>query len=181
MKNPNLFATVTRSITLNAGQAWVWRALTESEFLGQWLDAKVSCVPEIGGAIDILWSDGSHVGGEIVLLDAPHHLIMHWWDAGKLAREDDPGMITVLLEMLDTGYDISQVNDEWMAEIHAGWDMFLASMQSMAREQGAVDPLPDHVKSQSSPGLRIADPRQPQKGHNVSTTNYQECGVHGDT
>jgi uncharacterized protein YndB with AHSA1/START domain len=156
MKNPDRFATVTRSIAVDADQAWVWRALTDSALLGQWLDADVTCTPKIGGAIDILWPDGSHVGGEIVLFDAPHHLIMHWWDADSWAQNNDPGMITVLLwtlrpvgerhtqlDLLDTGYDLSRVNDEWMTEIHAGWDQFLASLQAMAREEAAVTPGKD--------------------------------------
>jgi uncharacterized protein YndB with AHSA1/START domain len=148
MKNPDLFSIVSRSIVVDADQAWTWRALTDAGLMGQWLDAQVTLEPKLAGAIDIRWADESHIGGEIVLIDAPHHLIMHWWDAGTLAREDDPGLITVMtwtlcpfdnhrtrLDLLDTGYDLSRVDDAWMQAINEGWDQFLATMQSLARER----------------------------------------------
>lgn len=133
LEDPDKFETVQKSLDLHADVPGVWQMITDSELMGQWLGAQVAFKPELGGTIDILWPDGSHVGGEVVLIDAPNHLITHWWDADSLARDNDPGIITIMhwqvtssddgstrLELVDTGYDRSRVSDEWMRDIHNG-------------------------------------------------------------
>lgn len=145
LKNPDKFVTVAKTLTLDADVDWAWRALTEPTVMGLWLDATVRCTPELGGGIDIRWPDGSHVGGEIALIERPHHLITHWWDADSLAKDDDPGLITVMrwtlkpltqeqtqLELVDTGYDLTRVDDEWMAEITKGWDEMLGNLVALS-------------------------------------------------
>ena len=115
--------------------------------MGQWLGATVTCVPHPGGEIAIRWSEDDHVGGEVVLVDPLRHLILRWWDTTSLTGNDDEGMVTVLLwrlmpihdgrtrlELIDAGYDRSQVSSTWMQEIERGWEEFLAALQELTRK-----------------------------------------------
>lgn len=70
LEDPDKFETVQKSLDLHADVPGVWQMITDSELMGQWLGAQVAFKPELGGTIDILWPDGSHVGGEVVLIDS---------------------------------------------------------------------------------------------------------------
>lgn len=138
--DPTRFATIDKSIPVSAPVDAVFEVLVDPAMLAKWLDARVSIDARVGGRMDVLWSGGEHVGGEIVLSDQPHHVVWHWWDADKLESEDDPGMITVMtwslkevggqteLTIVDPGYDREQADDQYMAEIEKDWDTFLKAI-----------------------------------------------------
>lgn len=142
------FSTIERKVEVPANATECWNAVTGADAMATGFsdseEPKVHCDPELGGQIGILRSDGSHVGGEVVLSTAPSDWVVHWWDADSLARTGDPGMITVqrwhiapmaeggcVIRLAESGYDLAVVTDTWMQEIETGWDGFMANLKSL--------------------------------------------------
>jgi uncharacterized protein YndB with AHSA1/START domain len=148
LNDPAQFSTVEHEITVPADLGRSWRAITDAGQMASWYSgsetAQVRCEPGIGGAIDILWSGGAHVGGEVVLATAPTDWVVHWWDQDSLERRDDPGMITVqrwhlapspdggtTIRLVESGYDRQVVTDDWMQQIGQGWDEFFTNLRTV--------------------------------------------------
>lgn len=140
------FAIIRKQAEVEASATWCWQALTDGALMSGWMDATVDANPVHGGEIAIRWDDGSHVGGEYVLLDEPRTIVMHWWDAESLERHGDPGLITVMhwsivesgdgksvITLTDTGYDRSRICQAGIDAIDQAWDARLGHLVALAR------------------------------------------------
>lgn len=138
------YHSVNKVVTLGQDATWAWNAITHGREMSSWLEAEVTSDPVVGGEIRITWDEETTVGGEWTLLSEPRNLICHWWDAVKLEREDDPGVITVqqwtilpavngsIIKLTEYGHDLNQVDTNWIRRVEDGWDKFLANLQAIA-------------------------------------------------
>jgi uncharacterized protein YndB with AHSA1/START domain len=134
------FTNVTGSIRIAATPEQVFQAFVTPSSLQGWIGGTIEMDAFPGGRMDVQWETGDHVGGEVVLIDQPRHIVWHWWDAQKLAIEDDPGLVTIMIwtltdaegytevSLIDMGYDRSIVDDTYVFDINQGWGLMLAAL-----------------------------------------------------
>ncbi len=139
-KDPARFTNITGSTRIAVTREEVFRAFVTPSLLQRWIGGTIEMDVCPGGRMDVQWETGDHVGGEIVLIDRPSHIVWHWWDAQKLAAEDDPGLITIMIwtltevnghtdvSLIDMGYDRSIVDDTYVFDINQGWELMLAAL-----------------------------------------------------
>lgn len=138
------FHTIEKVVSLKQDATWAWNALTNGTEMSKWIDGEVSSDPVLGGQLRIEGDDDSVIGGEWTLLSEPRNLVSHWWDAKSLEEHDDPGTITVqqwiilpavngsIVKLTEYGYDYATVKKSQIRRIEAGWDRFLANLQTLA-------------------------------------------------
>ncbi len=72
---------ITRTVDLDASLHDVWRALTEPELLGDWLDSRVELDVRPGGEGVIVEADGAVRRACVDEVDPARRLAMRWWPA----------------------------------------------------------------------------------------------------
>ncbi len=70
---------ITRSVELDAPAADVWRALTEPELLGDWLDSDVELDVRPGGDGVFVEPDGAVRRARVDEVEPARRLALRWW------------------------------------------------------------------------------------------------------
>jgi uncharacterized protein YndB with AHSA1/START domain len=106
---------ITRSVELEAGADDVWRALTEPELLGDWLDSVVDIDVRPGGEGTLVDADGGVRRARVDEVQPARRLALRWWpeDGGGPAS-------TVELELEQTEHGTRVVVTETLVEAGAG-------------------------------------------------------------
>ena len=106
---------ITRSVELDAGADAVWRALTEPELLGDWLDSVVELDVRPGGEGMLVDPDGAVRRARVDEVQPARRLALRWWpeDGGGPAS-------TVELELEQTEHGTRVVVTETLVEAGAG-------------------------------------------------------------
>ncbi|HEV2760808.1 MAG TPA: SRPBCC family protein [Acidimicrobiales bacterium] len=100
---------ITRTVDLHATLDDVWRALTEPQLLGDWLDSSVELDVRPGGEGVIVEADGAVRRACVDEVDPARRLVLRWWpeDGGgpestvELELEQTPdGTRVVVIETL---------------------------------------------------------------------------------
>jgi uncharacterized protein YndB with AHSA1/START domain len=145
--NTDRFTNVTGKTRIAATSEDVFQAFVSPSLLQRWIGGTVEMEASPGGAMSVVWGTGDHAGGEVVLVDEPRHIVWHWWDAQKLAFEDDPGLITIMIwtltghvdhtvvSLVDLGYDRSLVDDAYLFDINQGWALMLETLPDVVASQ----------------------------------------------
>jgi len=93
---------VTREVDLPAGPDEVWRSVTESEDLGDWLEADVELDARPGGAGSFRFADGEVRRALVRDVDPGRRLAFTWWpltgaDVGRATT------VTITIEPSEAG------------------------------------------------------------------------------
>jgi uncharacterized protein YndB with AHSA1/START domain len=108
---------------LPAPPAEVWRALTEPQQVGVWMDGVATVEPKAGGAFEIVWSDRERWSGLVRVWDPPRVLEVTWDedDAGAVVRfelEEADGATRLVLD--HRGLPAAEI-----VSVGAGWHSHL--------------------------------------------------------
>jgi uncharacterized protein YndB with AHSA1/START domain len=88
-------------ITIHRSPAAVWRSLTQSSSLKDWLMAN-DFAPELGKKFSFFPSSGKPIACRVADLDA-EKLLAYWWDDGE---SGEPSLVTWRLTPTDGGTDL---------------------------------------------------------------------------
>lgn len=130
---------VEAELAMDAGEAEVWRALTESEELKRWfpLDARVT--PAAGGALWLSWGEGMDWEAPIEIWEPNRHLRTVDPPPSRTAVDyyiEAKGGETVL-RIVQSGFGADAWEDE-IETLNGGWRAFLATLRNyLHRHRGA--------------------------------------------
>jgi uncharacterized protein YndB with AHSA1/START domain len=108
----------------------VWRAVTEAEAIGRWMQARVQIEPRLGGAYRLWFGHGeSCMEGEILVFDPPRRLAYSWPETNahgdsRVSLEiapDGEGSRLTLTHILYKGGD--------MPDFASGWHWHLDALE----------------------------------------------------
>jgi uncharacterized protein YndB with AHSA1/START domain len=107
-------ARITRSVELDASADDVWRALTQPELLGDWLDSVVQLDVRPGGEGTIVDPDGGVRRARVDEVMPSRRLALRWWPEDGGGPES-----TVELELEQTDHGTRVVVTETLVEATA--------------------------------------------------------------
>jgi len=117
---------VQRQVVLPAGVDEVWEALTDSEQLSEWFGAEVDLDPRPGGEGTFVGDDGEVRRARVEEVESGKRLALWWW-------LDHAGLVTASRDGRERHYRLTPAPftaaAAWMAEVGAGWDDRLASLE----------------------------------------------------
>ena len=102
---------ITRTVELDATAGEVWRAMTEPELLGDWLDSIVELDVRPGGEGTIVDPDGAVRRARVDEVEPARRLALRWWPEDGTGPES-----TVELELEQTEQGTRVVVTETLVE-----------------------------------------------------------------
>jgi len=135
--------SVTIDVTIDASIETVYRCLTETSLLAEWLDADVDLEARVGGTVRIAFHAGSTiVEGEVVELLVNRRLAFTWGVRSGPDREALPvGSTRVTFDLQRAGdrtrvvLEHAGLPDEQVDDHRTGWREYADALAALAAAQ----------------------------------------------
>jgi uncharacterized protein YndB with AHSA1/START domain len=93
---------IDRELETTASPDTVWKAVTDPERLGDWLEADVELDLRPGGSGRFAFADGEVRRAMVETVRNPSELTFSWWRSDRTGIADDPGTSTVTIALEPT-------------------------------------------------------------------------------